>query len=90
MTNRKVGIIGAGAVGATAAFSLAMTGTCNEIILYDIDSDIAIGKAIDIEQAISFSPSGTKVGEQKNIDMNNVICSYTEEFQTGSDREILL
>lgn len=61
MTNRKVGIVGAGAVGATAAFSLSMTGACNEIILYDINTDIAIGKAIDIEQATSYSPSGTKV-----------------------------
>ncbi len=61
MTNRKVGIIGAGAVGATAAFSLSMTGTCNEIILYDIDTNIAIGKAIDIEQATNYSPIGTKI-----------------------------
>jgi len=61
MTNRKVGIVGAGAVGATAAFSLSMTGTCNEIILYDIDTDIAIGKAIDIGQSTSYSPRGTIV-----------------------------
>jgi len=61
MTNRKVGIIGAGAVGATAAFSLSITGTCNEIILYDIDTNIAIGKAIDIEQATNYSPRGTKI-----------------------------
>lgn len=61
MINRKVGIIGAGAVGSTAAFSLAMSGSCNEIILYDIATDIAIGKAIDIEQSTSFSLTGTKV-----------------------------
>jgi len=61
MTNRKVGIIGAGAVGATAAFSLSMTGACNEIILYDIATDVAVGKAIDIEQSTNYSPSGTKV-----------------------------
>ena len=30
---RKVGIIGAGAVGATAAYSLSMMGTCKEIVL---------------------------------------------------------
>ena len=72
MTNRKVGIVGAGAVGATAAFSLVMTGTCNEIVLYDIDTDIAIGKAIDIEQATSFSPSGTKVwGAEQPSDMKD-------------------
>jgi malate dehydrogenase len=59
MTNRRVGIVGAGSVGASAAYSLAITGTCNEIILFDIATDIAIGKAIDIEQSTNFSPSGT-------------------------------
>jgi malate dehydrogenase len=59
MINRRVGIVGAGSVGASAAYSLAITGTCNEIILYDIVTDIAIGKAIDLEQSTNFSPSGT-------------------------------
>jgi len=61
MQNRRVGIVGAGSVGASAAFSLAITGTCSEIILYDIETSMAIGKAIDIEQATNFSPSGTIV-----------------------------
>ncbi|MEA2049855.1 MAG: malate dehydrogenase [Campylobacterota bacterium] len=59
MKNKRIGIIGAGAVGATAAFSLAISGTCSEIILYDIDVDIAMGKAIDIEQSTNYSPNGT-------------------------------
>lgn len=61
MINRRVGIIGAGSVGASAAYSLAITGACNEIILYDIVTDVAIGKAIDLEQSTNFSPSGTIV-----------------------------
>jgi malate dehydrogenase len=61
MVGRKVGIVGAGAVGATAAYSLAMMGTCHEIVLYDIVPDVAIGKAIDIGQATSYSPRGTIV-----------------------------
>lgn len=61
MTNKKVAIIGAGSVGATAAFSLSISGTCDEIILYDIATDIAIGKAIDIEQSTNYAPSGTIV-----------------------------
>ncbi|MEA3290418.1 MAG: malate dehydrogenase [Campylobacterota bacterium] len=61
MSNRKVGIIGAGAVGASAAFSLVITGSCTEIVLYDIQKDAAIGKAIDLEQACAYSPSGTIV-----------------------------
>lgn len=61
LRKRKVGIVGAGAVGATAAFALTMTGSCREIMLYDIVPDIAIGKAIDIAQAAPYSPQGTIV-----------------------------
>jgi len=61
MKKRKVGIVGAGAVGATAAFALTMTGSCSEIVLYDIVPDVAIGKAIDIAQAAPYSPQGTIV-----------------------------
>jgi malate dehydrogenase len=61
MVGRRVGIVGAGSVGATAAYSLTMTGRCHEVILYDIDSDLTIGKAIDIGQSASYSPRGTIV-----------------------------
>ncbi len=61
MTGRRVAIVGAGAVGASAAYALALSGTCHEIILYDIVPDIAIGKAIDIAQATNYSPRGTIV-----------------------------
>ena len=61
MVGRKVGIVGAGFVGATAAYSLTMTGTCHEVVLYDINADVAKGKAIDIGQSTSYSPQGTIV-----------------------------
>ena len=61
MVGRKVGIIGAGFVGATAAYSLAMLGTCHEVILYDIAPGVAAGKAIDIGQSTNYSPKGTIV-----------------------------
>jgi malate dehydrogenase len=61
MTGRKVAIVGAGAVGASAAYALALSGTCHEILLYDIVPDIAIGKAIDIAQATNYAPRGTVV-----------------------------
>ena len=61
MVGRKVGIIGAGFVGATAAYSLTMLGTCHQVVLYDIATNVAIGKAIDIGQSTSYSPKGTIV-----------------------------
>ena len=72
MVGRKVGIVGAGAVGATAAYSLVMMGTCHEVMLYDIVPDIAKGKAIDIGQAAIYSPRGTIVtAAEKPEDMKN-------------------
>lgn len=72
MVGRKVGIVGAGAVGASAAYSLVMLGTCHEVILYDITPDVAMGKAIDIGQAAIYSPRGTVVtAAQKPEDMKD-------------------
>ena len=66
MVGRKVGIVGAGFVGATAAYSLAIQGTCHEVVLYDINTDVAIGKALDIGQSTSYSPKGTIVTAAKD------------------------
>ncbi len=94
MTNRKVGIVGAGCVGATAAFSLSMTGTCNEIILYDIQTDIAIGKAIDIEQSTNYSPNGTIITGAKEVsqlkDCDIVVITAGVPRRDGMTREDLL
>ncbi len=71
MSYRKVGIVGAGAVGATTAFSLVMTGCCDEIVLFDINEGVAHGKAIDISQASYYSTKRTKVSIAKTPDMMN-------------------
>ena len=94
MQNRRVGIIGAGSVGASAAFSLAITGTCNEIILYDIATDMAIGKAIDLEQSTNYSPSGTIIRAVENLaDMKAcdiVVITAGMPRKDGMTREDLL
>lgn len=61
MIGRKVGIVGAGFVGATAAYSLTLLGTCHEVVLYDLYPDIAKGKAIDIGQSSNYSLQGSIV-----------------------------
>ncbi len=72
MVGRKVGIVGAGAVGASAAFSLVMLGTCHEVMLFDIAPGVATGKAIDIGQAAVYSPRGTIVtAAEKPEDMKD-------------------
>ena len=53
---RKVTIIGAGNVGATIAYTLAVNGIANEILLIDIKTDKAEGEAMDIAQGSPFYP----------------------------------
>ncbi len=61
MVGRKVGIVGSGFVGATAAYSLSLLGSCHEVVLYDIVPEVAKGKAIDIGQSTCYSRHGTIV-----------------------------
>jgi malate dehydrogenase len=43
-----------------------MTGSCEEIVLFDIVEGVAQGKAIDMGQAAHYSPKGTKVTAVKS------------------------
>ncbi|MEZ4357457.1 MAG: L-lactate dehydrogenase [Eubacteriales bacterium] len=52
---RKVSIIGAGNVGATAAYALLLSRICSEIAIVDINKDKAYGEALDLKHATSFS-----------------------------------
>ena len=94
MSNRKVGIIGAGAVGATTAYTLGMLGTCDEIVLYDINQEVAIGKAIDIEQSTIYSKKITKItGAQNTSDLSDceiVVITAGVPRKEGMTREDLL
>ncbi|MEA2047391.1 MAG: malate dehydrogenase [Campylobacterota bacterium] len=58
---KKVSIIGAGNVGATVAYSLAMKGICHEIVLRDRNTEIAKGKALDMSQAANAARMHTLV-----------------------------
>lgn len=51
----KVGIVGAGAVGATAAFAMVMSGTASEVVLVDANDALAVAQASDIAHAVPFA-----------------------------------
>ena len=44
MSNRKITVIGAGAVGSATAFALALKKVANEIVIVDINEDKALGE----------------------------------------------
>ncbi|MBE6580207.1 MAG: L-lactate dehydrogenase [Clostridia bacterium] len=58
---RKVTIIGAGNVGATIAYTLAVEGVANEIVIIDIKTEKAEGEAIDIAQGGQFFREDVKI-----------------------------
>ncbi len=55
----KITIIGAGSVGSTIAYTLAVRGQANEIVLIDINAEKALGEALDIRQGLPFCSPGT-------------------------------
>ena len=56
-TNRKVVIVGAGAVGATFAYALAQEGSAESICLIDHNKNLAQGQVADLSHGLPFYPS---------------------------------
>jgi L-lactate dehydrogenase len=51
----KVGIVGSGNVGGSAAFALALSGTASEIVLVDVNEALARAQAEDLGHATAFA-----------------------------------
>lgn len=51
----KIGIVGAGQVGASAAYAIALLGKAREIVMIDLDPAMAAAQAEDISHAMPFA-----------------------------------
>jgi L-lactate dehydrogenase len=51
----KVGIVGTGSVGSSAAFAMVMSGVASELVLIDPDEGLAQAQADDLEDATPFA-----------------------------------
>jgi L-lactate dehydrogenase len=70
----KVGIIGSGMVGATAAFSIMMRNAANEIILIDKNHQRAEAEAADIRHASPFAhPVNIYAGDYADLENADVV-----------------
>jgi malate dehydrogenase len=91
---KRVGIVGAGNVGATVAYSLAMLGSCHEIILRDNKIDVAKGKALDMSQAAAAVRSHTVVSVAESMeqltDCDVVVVTAGSPRLPGMSRDDLL
>ncbi|MEL6149769.1 MAG: L-lactate dehydrogenase [Chloroflexota bacterium] len=64
----KIGIVGTGMVGATAAYAMVMSGVGREIILVDLNKDRTRAEADDITHAVPFaSPLEIKSGDYGDL-----------------------
>ena len=58
----KVAVVGAGSVGATAAYAVLIRGAAREVVLYDIDAAKVRAQALDLAHGIQFMPMSQVVG----------------------------
>lgn len=70
----KISIVGTGSVGSTIAYSLAILGMASEIVMIDINSEKALGEALDIRQGTPFcSPCSIYAGSYLDAAGSNIV-----------------
>ena len=73
----KISLIGAGQIGGTLAHLIGLKELVNEVVLFDVASGIAKGKALDIAQSSS-------------VDGFNVKFSGTENYEDIKDSDVII
>lgn len=70
----KIGIIGAGNVGSTAAYALVMNGIGSEVVLIDLNRSLAVAQAQDIQHATPFAyPVQVRAGTYADLKGASVV-----------------
>ena len=73
----KISLIGAGQIGGTLAHLIGTKELVNEVVLFDVASGIAKGKALDIAQSSS-------------VDGFNVKFSGTDDYKDIKDSDVII
>ena len=91
---KKISLIGAGQIGGTLAHLIGLKEIISEVVLFDVASGIAKGKALDIAQSTSVSGSTTNlVGTSNYEDTKNsevIIITAGIPRKPGMSRDDLL
>ena len=74
---KKISLIGAGQIGGTLAHLIGLKELVNEVVLFDVASGVAKGKALDIAQSSS-------------VDGFNVKLSGTDDYQDIKDSDVII
>ena len=73
----KISLIGAGQIGGTLAHLIGIKELVNEVVLFDVASGIANGKALDIAQSSS-------------VDGFNVKFSGTDDYKDIKNSDVII
>ena len=84
----KITIIGTGSVGSTIAYTIAVTGLASEIVMIDLNSEKALGEALDIRQGTPFcSPCSIYASSYRDaVDSDIVILTSGIARKPGQSR----
>ena len=74
---KKISLIGAGQIGGTLAHLIGIKEIVDEVVLFDVASGIAKGKALDIAQSSS-------------VDGFNVKFSGTDDYKDIKDSDVII
>jgi malate dehydrogenase len=74
---KKISLIGAGQIGGTLAHLIGTKEVANEVVLFDVASGVAKGKALDIAQSSS-------------VDGFNVKFSGTDNYEDIKDSDVII
>ena len=90
---KKIAIIGTGFVGMSFAYALLCDGTCDEMVLIDVNREKAVGEAMDLNHGLAFAKSNMKIFAGEYTDCADadmvVICAGVSQ-KPGEDRISLL
>ena len=75
--SKKISLIGAGQIGGTLAHLIGLKELANEVVLFDVASGIAKGKALDISQSSS-------------VDGFNVKFSGTDNYEDIKNSDVII
>jgi L-lactate dehydrogenase len=87
----KVGIIGNGLVGSTAAYAIVLQKAANEVVMIDLDKKRSIAEAADIQHALPFvSASDVYSGDYEDLKGCRIVVHAAGVSQKLGDTRLML
>ena len=76
----KISLIGAGQIGGTLAHLIGTKELVNEVVLFDVASGIAKGKALDIAQSSSVELLTSQQGLKESINQSILTDRWIQHY----------